>query len=278
MKLIRLVFQEQPLLSAHTRDIWLTQKSATQLIVDHSSNRSTVLHADIPAITGVSLNERHLVITNNRSIAVYKIARPDECQEAKAKTLHIKHLHTYSDSDCVQLFIWDETVIVLCRENIKFYSLGGVILRELFFSDAEGTEDAFADMTMNKIKSFFFYSAVGSPIGASLTDQYLTVFTLNGFVKVYDVSRHEPKLLTPSKSGYDLFRNFGEIILAKCNATASLVAITIASESLVPDGKVYVWDVERDIVGEYDFLLKNKIPDEQKSELFATIPATVVPR
>lgn len=106
----------------------------------------------------------------------------------------------------------------------------------------------------------------------------MTVFTLNGFVKVYDVSRHDPKLLTPTKSGYDLFGNFGEIIMAKCNATASHVAITIATESLVPDGKVYIWDVERDIVGEYDFLLKNKMLDEQKTEIFVTMPTTLVAR
>lgn len=118
----------------------------------------------------------------------------------------------------------------------------------------------------------------GSPIGASMTGQYLTAFTLNGYIKVYDVSRHEPKLLTPLKSGYDLFGNFGEIIMAKCNATATHVAITIATESLVPDGKLYVWDVERDIVGEYDFLFKTKIPSEQKSEHFVTLPAPLVSR
>lgn len=66
--------------------------------------------------------------------------------------------------------------------------------------------------------------------------------------------------------------------MAKCNATASRVAITIATESLVPDGKVYIWDVERDLVGEYDFLLKNKIADEQKPDIFVTMPTTLVAR
>lgn len=85
-------------------------------------------------------------------------------------------------------------------------------------------------------------------------------------------------MLTPTKSGYDLFGNFGEIIMAKCNSTASHVAITIATESLLPDGKVYIWDVERDMVGEYDFLLKNKIPDEPKTDIFVTMPTTLVAR
>lgn len=130
--------QEQPLLTGHCRDIWLTQKTATQLIVEHSSNRSTILHGDIPAITGVSVNERYLVITNSRIIVIYKIGRPDEQQDTKTKVLPITQVHTFTDPDCVQLFIWDEAIIVLCRENIKFYSFGGVILREIFFNDTEG--------------------------------------------------------------------------------------------------------------------------------------------
>lgn len=54
--------------------------------------------------------------------------------------------------------------------------------------------------------------------------------------------------------------------------------VTIATESLVPDGKLYIWDVERDMVGDYDFMLKNKIPDESKGDMFAALPTSFVPR
>lgn len=77
---------------------------------------------------------------------------------------------------------------------------------------------------------------------------------MNGYLKIYDISRHEPKLIVPSKCCYDLFGNFGEIIMAKCNSNGTFVALTIATESLVPDGKLYIWDLERDKLGEYDFL------------------------
>lgn len=91
---------------------------------------------------------------------------------------------------------------------------------------------------------------------------------MNGFLKVYDVSRHEPKLIMPSKSGYDLFGNFGEIIMAKCNATGTHLAMTVATESLVPDGKLYIWDIEKDRLSSYDFLNKNQqasIENEKKN-------------
>lgn len=81
---------------------------------------------------------------------------------------------------------------------------------------------------------------------------------MNGFFKVVDISRHEPKLIIQPKAGYDLFGNFGEIIMAKCNTTGTHMALTIATESLVPDGKLYVWDVEKDRLCNYDFLNKYK--------------------
>lgn len=77
---------------------------------------------------------------------------------------------------------------------------------------------------------------------------------MNGFLKVYDVSRHEPKLVVQPKSGYDLFGNFGEIIMARCNLSGTHMALTIATESLVPDGKLYIWDMEKDRLSSYDFL------------------------
>lgn len=126
------------MLAAHSRNIWLTQKSATQLIVEHSNNRSTVLLGDISAITSVCLNEQYLVITNNRTVVVYKIAHSDENAANKVMALSITQTHSFTEPDCVQLFIWNEVLMILCRENIKFYSVGGVMLREITFNDTEG--------------------------------------------------------------------------------------------------------------------------------------------
>lgn len=106
----------------------------------------------------------------------------------------------------------------------------------------------------------------GTPIGASLMHHFMTIFTMNGYLKIYDVSRHDPKLIVPPKSGYDLFGNFGEIIMAKCNATGTHLAMTIATESLVPDGKLYIWEMEKDRLSNFDFLNKNKQLNENEKK------------
>lgn len=110
-----------------------------------------------------------------------------------------------------------------------------------------------------------FYFILGKPIGADLTCHYLTIFTINGFLKLFDISKHEPKQMIHSKSGYDLFQNFGEFIHAKCNSNGCFIAAIIASESLLPDGHVYIWNIEKDIIASFDFLSR-EIGDNLKTE------------
>lgn len=84
----------------------------------------------------------------------------------------------------------------------------------------------------------------GEPIGMDVTSNFLTIFTMEGFLKIFDVSKSEPKLITPTKAMYDLVGDFGEIIQAKMNASGNKVALTIAAANLVPDGGLYIYDIE----------------------------------
>lgn len=76
---------------------------------------------------------------------------------------------------------------------------------------------------------------------------------MNGYIKVFDISRHEPKLLTSPKCAYDMFDNFGEIIQAICNCDGTNVLLSIATKDLVPDGKIYIWNLEKNNVREHNF-------------------------
>lgn len=130
------ILKEQPLLRAHSRDLWITQKTANQLTIEHSSNKSMILNSDLSAITDLCLNDRYLVVTNKRSVIVYKIT----IQDSHSNPITIKQMNTFKDIDCISLFIWNETIIMVGQENVKFYSLGGVVLREIFSNDMEGNE------------------------------------------------------------------------------------------------------------------------------------------
>lgn len=131
--------QEQPLLAAYSSSLWVAQKSAAQLYIEHSSDFTSILRSEIPAITGLCMNDRNIAITNQRIIAIYKIPRPGEFQDKTNNTnLAVKLIHTFNDSDCMQIFIYDEILIVLGYEKIRLYSFGGIVLKEITFNDNEG--------------------------------------------------------------------------------------------------------------------------------------------
>lgn len=97
-----------------------------------------ILRSDIAAITGLCLNERNLAITNQKNIAIYKIPKADEFKEKQNKNVAIKHIHTFNVADCMQIYIYDEILIVVGYQNARTYSFGGIVLKEINFNDNEG--------------------------------------------------------------------------------------------------------------------------------------------
>lgn len=102
----------------------------------------------------------------------------------------------------------------------------------------------------------------GEPIGMDVTKNYLTIFTMEGYLKVYELTDSPTKLVTPVRNLYDMISDFGEIIQAKTNSSGNKVAITLAAANLIPDGKLYIWDMETDNILIYDFH-KYDIPNNE---------------
>lgn len=237
------ILKEQPLMSFHTRDIWATQRSANQVLIENSLHQTTLVTSDI-AVTNLCLTDLNLVLTNGKTVTVHKIQRTsqDSIEQNLKSSNEIKLNDNLSarfsstfTCENLQIFIYEQNVICVGQNDITVLSLNGVKLQEVSFSDHEG-----------------------KPIGSDLTSKFLTIFTLNGYIKVYDVSRHELKLVVPTKNAYDLFENFGEVIMAKANHDGSFVALTIATESLVPDGKLHIWKLESDSMLTHDFLKREE--------------------
>ncbi|XP_037936551.1 intraflagellar transport protein 140 homolog [Teleopsis dalmanni] len=248
------VLKEQPLLSYHTRDLWAIQRNAKTIFLEHSSGKNCTVQSEF-VITALALSQIYLIISNGRTISTYsieKIEKPDEyaddidsvttetASSAKNTPLTVKLMQTFN-AECIIIFIQNQNIFCLTSSDVVIYSIGGVVLNKLQGNDNEG-----------KI------------IGMDLTGSYLSTFTMNGFIKCYDVSRHDPKLLFPGKSGYDFLDDFGEFIIVKCNSIGTHLAIIIANRSFAPKPILYCWDFERNNLMSY--ALANGI-DENKSSL-----------
>lgn len=241
------VLKEQPLLSQHTREIWAIQQSARNIFLEHADRRNCVVQAEF-SVTVFALSNQNLALSNGRCISTYNIDKADlltdygnslestssaSSKNDKISNLNVKLLQTFN-AECLALCVSQQNVFCLTAIDVSVYSIGGVVLHKIQASSSEG-----------KI------------IGMDLTAHYFSIFTMNGYIKTFDTSRHDPKILFPPKSAYDLFEDFGEIIQVKCNASGTHLALIIANRNFVPKPVLYCWDFEKNILMEQDLLNKD---------------------
>lgn len=239
------ILKEQSLSVCFSENIWATQNTASQILLETSTSNYT-LKTDIQ-VTNMSLNTDYLSITNNRIINVYAIyyKNKDIAEDNKTKerfNISTTLLSTFT-CDNEQISMYGKNIFVLTKQGVVIRSPNGLNIGCISIVPAEG-----------------------EPIGISLTNHFLTIFTIDGYVKLFDVSVRDTKLVTPIRSIYDMCSDFGEIIHAKSNSVGNKIAFTIATANLIPDGKLYIWDVETDLLLEYDFRKGQDSNVEEKTE------------
>lgn len=215
------VMKEQSLCASFSERIWAVQTGATQVLLETDTGNNYCLKTELQ-ITDLCVNSFLVVVTNSRKIAVYEI-------QWEKMGIATKFLNTFNcDND--NILLYNKNVIVLFSKGVTIRSATGIIIANIPFLTNEG-----------------------EPIGIDINGNYLTIFTLDGFLKLYDLSEHEPKLVTPVRNLYDLCNDFGEIIQARSNSAGNKIALTLAGIDLIPDGKLYIWNIEEEMLKTFDF-------------------------
>ncbi|KAJ8978265.1 hypothetical protein NQ317_012623 [Molorchus minor] len=240
------IMKEQNICCSFSEKIWATQKTASQVLLE-TENSNYLLQLE-SQVTDMAVSENALMLTNGRDVVVYEIewGRIEGGSESNVGGDHlegdsnefsVKELNKFNcDND--GLITYDKTIITINSKAVTLYSYQGSILNSISSGLSEG-----------------------EPIGMDVTGHYLTIFTMEGFLKIYDLSEPQPKLISPVRNVYDMTSDFGEIIQAKSNATGTRVAMTLAAANLIPDGKLYVWQIENDDVITMIFSERNDTDD-----------------
>lgn len=127
------ILKEQPLMSAHSRNLWASQKNANQIFMENFEGNIGNVEMEI-SITDLCLNDSNLIVTNGRTVFVNKILLDDDI---KNKTLSIKSLNSFS-TECLKMLLFDQCLVVLGQNDVKLLSFGGVTLQEFQVSEMEG--------------------------------------------------------------------------------------------------------------------------------------------
>lgn len=221
------ILKEQSLSTCHSENIWAVQKTATQVLLETGISNFT-LKTDIQ-VTGMTLNSNYIAVTNGRIINVFTIEIIDSSDNKKKETINTNIITTFN-CDNEKILMYNKNILALTAQGIVINTINGILVTTIPVISSEG-----------------------EPIGMHVINNYLTVFTMDGYLKLFDLTQREPKLMTPVRNLYDMCEDFGEIIQAKSNSNGNKIALTVAAANLIPDGKVYVWDIDSDALIFYDF-------------------------
>lgn len=214
------ILRQQPMCAAYNDNICASQLAPKQILIETQSHNH-ILKTELQ-VQVVAANKEYVAVSSGRQVTVYKLNRDNN-------SLTTTLLGSFN-CDVEKLLIYESTLIVLTPLVIQLRSIEGSLNQTLPTTPEEG-----------------------EPITMELTGRYLTVASLNGVLKIWDVSKREAKLYTRAKTVFDAIEDFAEIIETRCNSDCRYVSITVAMANLMPSPTLYVWDIESDQIYEYDF-------------------------
>ncbi|XP_065332097.1 intraflagellar transport protein 140 homolog [Cloeon dipterum] len=211
------LLREQQICAEFSPEMSTAQVAPNQLTVWHGSEGPMELCCDTQ-IKGIALDSQQVVVWGTKRITVYELSQK-----------HFKVVGSFA-CECVGAKVYEHSLYCIEGSSIQVRTNQGTIKQNLTFASDEG-----------------------EPIGIEICGSFLTVATLLGWVKVWDLSRREAKLHTNPKYLNDVIHDFGEIILARSNCEGSKVSITVARSNLLPDCKLYLWSTDTDTLQAFDF-------------------------
>ena len=207
-------------------DVAAMQVSANTVLVHRGA--STKMKKEVGMrIKGIAVNDTHLVVWNNEKVEVYAFEE--------------KHMELVSSfpSKSLSIALHGQTIFQTNGLNLDICNLQGVVRKTIAFTEQEG-----------------------EPALLNINNKYMAVATSQGYLKVYDVSRAEPKPVGRGAK-FELKKKTPrsevsvDIRSIKCNAAGTRISIltdlvqgTFLCE---PDTCVHVWNADRNDFQRYDF-------------------------
>ncbi|KAL0114439.1 hypothetical protein PUN28_011594 [Cardiocondyla obscurior] len=222
------ILHQQPMCAMYNDGVCASQLTPTQILLE-MDEQTYVLKMEIQ-VQILAVSRDYIAASSGRQIVVNSIN--------KGVNLSASVLATFS-CDTEKMLIHEHTLIVLTPTIIQLRSVEGSIIQTLPTLPEEG-----------------------EPITMELTGHYLTVASLNGILKIWNLGKHEAKLHTRAMATYEMINDFAEVIEARCNLDCHCVSITVAMANLMPSSVLYIWDIESDQIHEMDFGESDDIADD----------------
>lgn len=144
------------------------------------------------------------------------------------------------------LIIYNDVLVGVVNPHIECYSVSGTSLGILPSTEGEG-----------------------EPIGVTNTGKFIVIATMDGTLKLAEITKKGLKMPYPPKNCYQMIEDFGEVMRASSNCAGRYICLSIANSGLAPDPRLYLWDVANDVI-------TNILISDNVSPPYQSVPIAII--
>ncbi|CAG9094738.1 unnamed protein product [Plutella xylostella] len=209
------ILREQPICWGYSPEVTMVQKSATEIAVANKAGLSTSINTII-TVRAMAYKDQYVAIGDGKEVQVWL--------SSKDNNVKFSLIHSFSWKSDV-LVIHSDMLVGIVATHVESRSVSGLALGALPTSEGEG-----------------------EPIGLTSTGRFLLVSTMDGTLKLAEITKKGLKMPFPAKNCYQMIEDFGEVMRAAVNCTGRYICLSIANSALAPDPRLHLWDAANDVI------------------------------
>ncbi|CAG5059653.1 unnamed protein product [Parnassius apollo] len=222
------ILREQHVCWGYSHDVWMVQKSAYEITVTDKDNATSIINSSI-TIKALVYRDNYIALGDGNEVQIW-----------------MSNKENYVKFSLVRTFLWKTDILIMYSDILV-----GVV----------GTHVESYNLSGNKLGILPCTEGEGEPIGITNTNKFIVISTIDGSLKLAEITKKGLKMPYPPKNCYQMIEDFGEIMRASVNSSGQYICLSVANSGLAPDPRVYLWDVANDVVT--NMLISEKISPYQ---------------
>ncbi|XP_045529600.1 intraflagellar transport protein 140 homolog [Pieris brassicae] len=207
------ILSEQHVCWGYSAKLCMVQKSANEINVIGRNNATSSINSTL-TIKTFAFKDNYVAMGDGNDIQIWMCSKDDETK--------FVHIRTFSWKTSA-IFMYNELLVGIANPHIECYSILGNKLGILASNEGEG-----------------------EPIAVTNTNKFIVVATIDGVLKLAEITRKGLRMPYPPKNCFQIFEDFGEVMRASVNLNGNYICLSIANSGLAPDPRIYLWDVAND--------------------------------
>ncbi|VVC87311.1 unnamed protein product [Leptidea sinapis] len=231
------ILREQHVCWGYSSRMSMVQKSAHEIeIVSKNSITSQIISS--ATVKYFAFKDNCVALSDGNEVQIWTCGKDED-------NILFTHVRSFTWNTSA-LLMYNEVLVGLIAPHVECYSILG-----------------------NKLGMLPSLEGEGEPIAITNTYKFIAIATIDGILKVAEITKKGLRMSYPAKNCFEMIEDFGEIMRVSISSGGNFVCLSIANAGLSPDPKIYLWDVANDKVS-------NILLTDSKALEYQSIPISIL--